>query len=407
MDKIYNKKEECYGCNACLNICPTSAIHMEPDAEGFLYPVIDQQKCIQCKQCIKVCPIHNIIKSDSTKKKFNQRYFAVQHTDKDVVEKSSSGGMFTALSDCVLAHGGIVYGAAFDMDFKVIHKRTNNIEIRNSLRGSKYIQSDMSTICQMILDDLSQNKLVLFTGTPCQVASVRNFILMHKHTLENLILCDFICHGVASPKVWSSYINYFNQKFKGGLCHYEFRGKKDGWHKWKPILCTYEKDISSEYSNKKSFLLLYQTCFLNRICCYSCKFTSYERCSDITLGDFWNISAICPEMDDDTGTSQVLINTETGEKWFELCFDTIKYKECSKKDVWQPHLEYPTNAASTKRKEFWTAYNSLPFEKILDKYGQGDIIAKLKNIAVPIAKKLGIYVLAGKLYQYVFIKKGR
>ena len=156
---------------------------------------------------------------------------------------------------------------------------------------------------------------------------------------------------------------------------------------------------------KKSFLLLYQTCFLNRPSCYSCKYTSYERCSDITLGDFWNIGSVYPEMDDDTGTSQVLINTLNGQKWFELCCNSLRYKECNKKDVWQPHLEYPTNANTNKRNKFWFLYNTAPFEKVLIKYGQGDIIAKCKNFAVPLVKKLGLYVLMGKIYRLIFVRK--
>lgn len=407
MNNVYERKEECYGCKACSNICPTSAIHMEQDEEGFLYPIIDQQKCIDCTQCVKVCPFHQTLKEAQDKSDFCQRYYAVQYKNQNIVKKSSSGGMFTALSKCVLSHGGVVYGVAFDEAFTVKHKRAENEKMSSAFMGSKYIQSNMDAIYQLLLEDLSEGRLVLFTGTPCQIAGVRNFVLRQRHTLTNLILCDFICHGVASPKIWASYINYFEEKYEGGLTYYEFRGKKDGWHERKPILCILNNDISSLYERKNSFLLLYQTCFLNRPSCYSCKYTSYERCSDITLGDFWNIGSVYPEMDDDTGTSQVLVNTLNGQKWFERCCNSINFKECNKKDVWQPHLEYPTNANPHKREQFWISYNTYPFEKFLSKYGQGDIIAKCKNFAVPLAKKLGLYVLMGKIYRLIFVRKAK
>ncbi len=405
MDKVYDQKKECYGCSACMNICPVSAIRMKQDKEGFFYPVIDHEKCVDCKMCIGICPFHQVLEDPSVETQYAQRYFAAQHKDKNVVAKSSSGGMFTALSDCILAHNGVIYGVTFDNAFTVRHDRAENVEKRDSFRGSKYIQSDQRHVYKMILKDLTDGRKVFFTGTPCQVAGIRNYILLKRHTLDNLLLCDFICHGVASPQIWASYIDYFNQKYEGGLSYYEFRGKRDGWHERKPILESNGIDISPKYSKKKSFLLLYQTCFLNRTCCYSCKYTSYDRYSDITLADFWNVGSVCPEMDDDTGTSEVLINTENGQKWFDLCSNAIKIQECTRKDVWQPHLEYPTNAAPPKREKFWAAYETLPFEQVLNKYGQGDIITKCKNFAIPIVKKLGLYVLAGKLYQKIFVKK--
>lgn len=403
MKSVYDQKEHCYGCNACSNICPTLAIRMKQDEEGFAYPTINDQKCIDCKMCVKVCPFHQNI--NITTSGYKQRYFAVQHKDKFIVAESSSGGMFTALSDYIIDNNGIVYGAAFDNAFTVRHMRACERQTRNLFRGSKYIQSDINTIYNMILNDLSQNRLVLFTGTPCQVNGIRNFLICKKCSLENMVLCDFICHGVASPKVWESYIDYFNQKYEGGLTYYAFRGKMEGWNKCKPILRTKNADISSQYNRKKSFHRLYQTCFLNRPSCYSCIYTNYIRCSDITLADFWNIKSVCPEMDDNTGTSQILINTEKGQKIFDMCRNSIRVWECTKKDVWQPHLEYPPNVMPSKRIRFWHLYSTLPFEKVLKQYGQGDILTKCKNFAVPIAKKTGLYVLAGKLYQWFFVRK--
>ena len=304
MKSVYDQKEHCYGCNACLNVCPTSAIQMEQDEEGFAYPIISSKECVDCGMCTNVCPFFP--NKNLTTSEYKQRYFAVQHKDKSIVAQSSSGGMFTALSDYVIAHNGIVYGAAFDNAFNVKHMRASDRQTRDLFRGSKYIQSDIKTIFNEILNDLSQNRLVLFTGTPCQVNGIRNFLKCKKVSLEKLVLCDFICHGVASPKVWNSYIEYFNQKYEGGLTYYEFRGKKNGWNKWQPILRTKNADVSSKYSKKKSFLRLYQTSLLNRPCCYSCKYTSYMRYSDITIADFWNIKSVCPKWVQNNGRDKIL-----------------------------------------------------------------------------------------------------
>lgn len=405
MHQVYHLKNQCYGCGACRNICPVSAISMEEDEEGFLYPVIRQEKCIDCGMCKNICPYHGGTGETLSESPCTQTYFAVQHKNPAVVAESSSGGMFTALSDCVLGCGGIVYGAAFDHAFKVAHERAETQEQRNAFRGSKYIQSSMDRVYRLIQEDLEQNRLVLFTGTPCQAAGVRNYILQKRGTLDRLVLCDFICHGAASPKVWESYLQYFKEKYDGGLTQYAFRNKRNGWKQGAPLLKTKDSDISDEYARKKSFLQLYRTCYLSRPSCYACQYAGYSRCSDITIGDFWNIGSVCPSMDDNTGTSQVLVNTETGRKWFDLCWDTIKCCECGKKDVWQPHLEYPANVNFRKREKFWENCRTLPFERVLKKYGQGDIMARCKSFAIPVVKKLGLYVLAGKLYRMIFVRK--
>lgn len=400
MKKIYDNKASCYGCTACVNLCPKQAVTMKTDEKGFAYPSIDETLCIECGLCQKVCPYGK----DISVKDFEQKYYAVQHVSKDIVYNSSSGGFYTALSDEVLACEGVVYGAYFDMGFVVRHGRATKRMERDRFVGSKYVQSDMADIMKDILQDLENGKQVLFTGTPCQVAGVSNYIKAKRRTLNGLLLCDFICHGASSPLIWSEYISYINGKYKDGVTRYCFRGKKEGWHQRYPLIYSKDKEISLEYRKNKSYILLYQTCFLNRESCYTCQFTSYNRMSDITMADFWNIGKISPEMDDNRGTSEILVNTLEGMKWFERCKDNLRYVECSKDDVWQPHLEYP-NAVPTKREQFWQEYSQNGFEVVLEKYGKGDIMTKLKNAITPIAKKIGIYVWLGKLYQLLFIRR--
>lgn len=401
MQSVFEKKEFCYGCTACRNICPKNAIHMKRDEQGFEYPVIDSEKCVDCKLCKKVCPFNKLYESDT----FEQKYYAVQHKNKGILKLSSSGGMFFALANAVLKSGGIVYGAAFDKAFSVHHDRAVNIEQAKAFMGSKYVQSSMENIMNQILRDLEAGSTVLFTGTPCQVAGVRSLVLEKRKTLEGLVLCDFICHGAASPAVWESYVRYLNHAHTNGLTFYSFRGKKDGWHRSQPIIVSKEEDISDQYRKKNSFFIMYRTCCLDRPSCYSCEYTSYQRVSDITLGDFWNIGSVCPQMDDNTGTSQVLINTKAGETWFEACVGNLEYRKCTKQDVWQLHLEYPTSAPKQRIEKFWNMYRKKSFEDVLKQYGKESLEDKLKHMAVFVAKKTGLYKLAGKAYNMVFVRR--
>lgn len=402
MNQVYDRKSECCGCRVCENCCPTNAISMIRDEEGFFYPHIDTEKCIDCSICRKVCPYHCDLEGEG----WTQRYYAVSHGDADVVKKSSSGGFFTALSDKVLEENGVVYGACLDSNFVVRHERATDKAQRERQIGSKYVQSDLSDVLGALLKDLEDGKQVLFTGTPCQIGGVVSFVLKKRKNLDGLILCDFICHGVSSPRVWADYADYLLRNCQQGPLTYRFRGKKQGWHQWYPIIKDGETDLSEDYRKKDSYILLYQTCFLNRECCYSCKYTSYDRVSDFTVADFWNVEKVCPEMNDNRGTSEVLVNTKKGEEWFEKCKSEIRWVECSKEDVWQPHLEYP-EVRPAKRDAFWSEYEVNDFETILHKYGKGDGMTKLKNFIIPIAKKIGIYTLLGKVYKVLFAKKGK
>ena len=329
----------------------------------------------------------------------------MQHKDKDIVLNSSSGGVFTALSDYILKMQGVVYGAIFDEGFMIRHDRATEPLERDRQRGSKYVQSNMDKIMQLIAADLDAGKKVMFTGTPCQVAGVRNYVTIRRKNMDNLYLCDFICHGVASPKVWHDYVKYLMRVFDNKLEKYRFRGKLEGWHNFYPEIVANSADVSLRYKDKNSFFRMYATCYINRPSCYSCKFTEYNRYSDLTLADFWNVKAVAPQLDNNTGTSQVMVNTAKGEEWYNKCNLEFNFIECGKKDVWQPHLEYP-NEIPAKRNLFWQEYEEKEYEEMLKKYGSGNWVSKCKQIATPIVKKLGLYVIAGKLYKMLFVRKG-
>lgn len=400
MDKVVTRKSECFGCSACINICPQKAINFVKDKEGFDYPVIDNKKCVDCGLCKKVCPSLNKAKNKTDAS--TAHYYAAASKKEKVVLNSSSGGIFTALSDAVLKQQGVVFGAYMDEAFVVRHGCSEDIN-RHLFVGSKYVQSSLADIFSKVNMCLQHNKAVLFSGSPCQIAGLNSFLQQKNTDISKLYTCDFICHGASSPLVWQHYIELLKKRH-GNITKYVFRGKKAGWHEWYPVIKSESEDLSDRYRRKDSYILMYQTLFLTRRSCFECPFTCYERVSDITLGDFWNIKNISPDMDDDKGTSEILVNTVKGMELFTAIKSEIKYVECTKENVWQPHLEYPNNLPKG-RKQFYIDFEKNDMEYIVKKYGKGDMMTRVKNFATPILKKTGLYVLFGKMYRILIVRK--
>ncbi len=363
-------KQQCSGCTACYNICPVSCISMCPDEEGFLYPEIDTAKCIDCKQCVAVCQAYY----DITKSPDRQRYYAVKNKDAVRVE-SSSGGIFTALSDAILSKGGVVAGAFMDDNFTISHFIACNTEERNLLRGSKYAQSNLSDIFSQIRTMLIAGEQVMFVGTPCQVEGL-NLFLRKKY--DNLITCDLVCHGVASPKVFHSFISYIQEKGKDKLVKFHFRDKELGWKGYK---------VSAIYENKKiknklwlrSFNYLFSQNYINRPVCSQCKYISYDRCSDITIGDYWGIERYYPEFEDKLGVSLTLANPKKGEDLFQSVQKELIYFEIKKEEAYQNSFGRLPKV-NQKRKAFWDCYRQASYRDAIKKYGEYNIKGFIKNM---------------------------
>ena len=197
-------KQNCTGCYACSSICPVAAITMEVDNEGFWYPVVNHSKCTRCGLCTKACPIIETAPHGSLNESEPEAY-AAYYTDDQVRLQSSSGGLFTLLAETVISSGGVVFGARFDEDFNVIHDCVEKIEHLYELRGSKYVQSRIGNTFKQVRGFLECDRLVMFTGTPCQISGLKHYL---GRDYDNLICQDIICHGVPSPKVWAKYISY-------------------------------------------------------------------------------------------------------------------------------------------------------------------------------------------------------
>lgn len=355
------QKHDCCGCHACAQICPRSCITMQPDAEGFLYPVVDKGACISCGLCEKVCPI---IHSKEIPKETPTAY-AVQNTDKHIRDISSSGGFFSVLAEYVLAQNGTVYGAVMEQQF-VKHVRVTDLSGLNALRGSKYVQSNIGQTFLEARQDLKDQKLVLFSGTPCQIEGLLRFLVRE---YPNLICMDFICHGVPSPTVWKQYVSYREKNANANMVNAFFRRKHFGW---KCFTMQFDFDNGTEEVHMHNDDL-YMHAFLHdlslRPSCYQCRFKKSYRVSDFTVADFWGINKISPKMNDDRGTSLVILHSGKAKTVFaeirnNLICQEVDFHESIKGN----YVMTQSPKKPQTRDPFMQQVHQEPFDVVVDRY---------------------------------------
>lgn len=308
-------KSRCSGCQACYNKCPKHAIEMVKDKNGFKYPKINTKLCINCGLCDRTCPIINKLKVDNI-----PEIYVCYNRDKEVRAKSSSGGIFTLLATEIINRGGVVFGAAFNDDFSLSHQYIKNINELDKLRTSKYFQSNIGDTYKKAKEFLDADRYVLFTGTPCQIEGLLSFL---GKKYEKLYTQDIVCHGVPSPKVWKKYMEYRYKVDKQNPKKINFRDKKqEGWRLFS--LCFNYGETEYAKNQRED---LFMRAFLKDVClrdsCYKCSFRKKNRLSDITLADCWGIENIRPELDDDKGTSLILVNSEKGKELYKTIENSI------------------------------------------------------------------------------------
>lgn len=315
------KKEECCGCNACVQICPKKCISIQTDTEGFWYPNVNEAKCVHCDMCVKVCPVIN---KEERKPEEIPVAFAVYAKNSILRDESSSGGIFSLLAEQVLQNGGTVFGAAFTSDWQVYHIAVNDKKNMYMLRGSKYLQSNIENTYIEAKRVLDSQKEVLFSGTGCQIEGLQRFL---GKDYDNLITVDILCHGVPSPKVWDKYRKYQEKQYNSKARDISFRNKSQGWRKFSLKIGFENGAEYSQILDEDIFMQL----FLRNIClrpsCYNCKFKSLHRSSDITIGDFWGIENVAPDVDDDKGTSLVLGHTSKGRSRIQALEDKVRVQK--------------------------------------------------------------------------------
>ena len=368
MIKIENKTE-CMGCHACFNKCPKQAIEMVEDEKGFKYPKVNKEKCIECGLCEKVCPIIN------NRKILNEpKAYAIINKKNEIREKSSSGGIFTLLAEYVIKNGGVVFGAAFDENWNVKHYYVEDIQDINIFRGSKYMQSIIGNTYKQAEEFLKDDRIVLFTGTPCQIEGLKAYL---GKEYDKLYTQDIICHGVPSPKVHNIYLEYLKKKFKANkIENISHRDKVKGWKNFNTEI-KFDTGKYTETHDKDLYMQAFLRDTILRDSCYDCKFKKKNRISDITLADFWGIQNILPEMDDDKGTSLMIINSKKGNNLFENIKNNVKYQEVDFENAIRYNQSMIKSVNMDRnRDKFFENLDKIEFDKLVKKYTYTPRIAR-------------------------------
>ena len=370
------EKSKCSGCHACFSVCPQKCIQMKSDEEGFLYPVVDTQKCIECGVCEKVCPII----SKPIKKNINESVVAyAAYTKNDEIRKnSSSGGIFSEFAVSVLNNGGIVFGAAFNENWQVVHTYIDDVSQLEKIQGSKYVQSTIGNAFVDVERFLKEDKTVLFTGTPCQINGLYSYL---KKDYNNLITQDIVCHGVPSPKVWNKYVYHMTKIEEKELKKVSFRNKDDGWENFNMKLVYQSGEEYAKSHKQDSFMQAFLKNMCLRPSCYKCSFKGKERVSDITIADFWGVNKVLPECNDNKGISLAFINSKKGRQLFdnisnnilsqkiEDIDDAIRYNPAMMSSV-RPHAN---------RSVFMKKLDKSNFDVLLKKYLAPSYVKRLLN----------------------------
>ena len=336
---------------------------MEADGEGFLYPKVDESNCINCGKCAKACPVLN----PPQKAERLPVGYAAYTKDETVRKNSSSGGIFTEIAKVVLQQGGAVFGAAYSDRFEVVHICVEDLPNLEKLRGAKYAQSNLRDSFLQTKHRLENGQTVLFSGTPCQIAGLKSFL---GRSYENLLTVDFVCHSVPSPMAWEQYVRYRSGQDNNGNLPVviNLRNKETGWSRYQySNVFAYDNGVTHmSPSGNSLYMKLFVGGYISRKSCEMCQFKGYNRCSDLTIGDFWGIWDIAPEMDDNKGTSLILIQTEPGEKLFAKIADQLEWKQVTLEETSRQNpAMLRTTQAAENRTEILALIRQGKFEKCL------------------------------------------
>jgi len=362
-----NNKIDCCGCNACGDVCAHHAITFKTDNEGFWYPEVDEEKCNDCHLCEKVCPIINV--KELKKNDLPQSIcYAAEHKNLEVVFDSTSGGLFSALADVMYKSGGYVGGAVFNEDFSVRQYISNDKKDLPRLRSSKYLQSHLDGFYKQVRDLLRAGEKVLVCGSPCQMAALRSFL---RKNYDNLIIADYICRGINSPKVWRKYLDSYEERYGSPVVYAKAKSKEYGWRNLTQKVILANGKHYYETKNQSNFTKGYlKTGVYCRPSCYDCKFKGYPRISDITLADFWGIEKVDSSMEKNLGTSLVMINSKKGVAFFEEVKKRIHYVSVPFNSIEAGNRSLNLSVAPPKvdRKEFFNDLDKMSFLQIAEKY---------------------------------------
>lgn len=357
-------KMECYGCNACKEVCPTNAITMVCDAEGFAYPVADD-KCIQCGLCAKTC-----IRNNNQLVEYDEEFpkvYSVMNKDEAVRLKSSSGAIFPELARYVIEEKkGYVVGVKYDKDMNVVSDIADNMEDVKAFYGSKYVKSNFEGMFPRIKKLLQEQHTVLYSGLPCECAGLKAYL---KKDYDNLYICEILCHASPSPKIFQQYVDYLNKKNKSKVVNITFRNKEKGWliHKATMVIEFENSKVIKVNARKNNYFRAFLKDYISRPSCSACGYTFTNRAGDITIGDFWGIKDIDPEMFDDKGASVLLINNANGNTLWDFVKDRFIYKDSNMALAFEKNHNAPSEY-KLERMELFRKLDKKPIDDLLANY---------------------------------------
>lgn len=384
-----NDKKRCCGCSACYSACPKQCIEMKTDSEGFLYPIVDKEKCVDCGLCERVCPIIN----RTPEHEKPQSAYIVQNKDEKILKESTSGGAFTAIAEYVIDKGGVVFGGAFDSDFRVAHICVNNKADLAKFRNSKYVQSDVGRTFMRAKEFLDRERFVCYSGTPCQIEGLKHFL---QKEYANLITVDVVCRAVPSPLIWGKYKHMRAGDNK--LISSAFRSKEPYGYDYSQIKVETEQSSYRAGVESDPYLRAFFSNLSDRPSCYSCAFKKRYRQSDITLWDCFEPYKFDKTMDNNKGVTRVLIHTDAGCRLFNEVIQKLKYKAIEPEKLVDGVREmFYSVPCNPRREAFFNDAETMDDEAFFKKYFPDNVKVKSERFVRHISEKLGIYRIVKRM----------
>lgn len=321
--KILEIKQQCTACGACVSVCPKDALTLEPDLHfGFYYPQVNQEKCIECHLCEKTCHVISDVKGAFTERK----PYMLKANDKVLLKQSSSGGAFSLLAEDVLKEGGIVYGAAYDFEHEKLVETSTDVVTIDELRKSKYIESFCGNIFRDVEAKLKKGRTVMFCGTPCQIKGLSHYLAQKKCPTEQILLVQFLCHGVPANKFFTEQKHWLEKRCKGKITAMDFRSKKYGWRRGYYYYYYYGTGSRTVRGDTTYYMSAFNKYYMLRDSCYGC--TIFDQgYADITIADFWGLFRYDPQNKDNEGLSLLIAHNDKGQKSVEVLKNVSVFAE--------------------------------------------------------------------------------
>lgn len=372
-------KSLCTGCSVCADICPKQCIEIKYDSDGFLHSFANESNCINCNRCIFVCPVNNPNNNNNISK-----VYKIRRKDYENALTSTSGGIAALVSEIIVKNCGKVVGCEFDKNLIPKHSVACDSLKLEKFKGSKYVQSRTRGIYCEIEKLLDDGDTVLFTGTPCQVSALNNYL---KKPYDNLYTIDLVCHGVSSQNVLNKYIEYIEKEINEKIVNVKFRSKEDGYKNCSQNSCIFVHEKGTYHVPYNEGMVLWFASGLSlRNSCYKCNFVSTKRCSDVTLSDYNGQDL--SEDDKKYGVSFLFVNTQKGAELVEMIKDVSvmeeKDLEQSTKSCLRLHHKSDIPAA---RKKFFEDINKLSIDKLIKKYTKRKILPSKISLYINAIKR--------------------